>query len=219
MSGEGQKILEARGIPSRRITAGGIPVSPRFQPSGKKKECRRKEGLSEDRFTLLITGGSFGLGPTSEVLTALREFGKTIQVLVVCGRNEAQRHALQKESYPFQIKLYGFVSHMDELMEASDLIIAKPGGATTAESLAKGVPMLVLEPIPGQEAGNAKLLRARNTSFFLGKPSDIRIILKGILDYPEVLEEKRKSIAALAKPRAAIELAQFVIHQVNQKVK
>ena len=100
-------------------------------------------------------------------------------------------------------------------LEASDLIIAKPGGATTSESLAKAVPMVVLEPIPGQEAGNARLLKERNTSFFLGVPSDIRTILKGILDYPVVLEEKKRSIRQLAKPDAAVELAKFALKRIG----
>ena len=136
--------------------------------------------------------------------------------MVVCGKNTDLERSLRKREYPFPIKIYGFVSHMDQLMEASDLIVAKPGGATTTESLAKGIPMAVLEPIPGQEARNAKLLKERNASFFLGKPSDMRIILKGILDYPEVLEEKKRSIQALARPDAAMDAARFVLKRIQK---
>ncbi len=215
MSEEGKEILEGWGVPSQKITAGGIPILLRFQPGAGKGEARKKEELDENRFTILITSGSFGLGPTAGILRTLREFGNQIQVMTVSGRNESQRRALEREIYPFRVKHYGFVTHMDELMDASDLIIAKPGGATTSESLAKELPMVVLEPIPGQEAGNAKLLKERNTSFFLGQPSDIRVILKAILDYPEVLEEKRRSIQKLAKPQAAVELAKLVLERIE----
>jgi len=215
MSGEGKENLRERGIPEERITAAGIPIALRFRPQGKKKELRRKEGLAEGLFTILITSGSFGLGPAAEVLDCLGEFGNQIQVMVVCGRNQNQYRFLEGKRYPFPTRLYGFISHMDTLMEASDLIIAKPGGATTAESLAKGLPMVVLKPIPGQETGNARLLKERNASFFLGKPSDIRIIVKGILDYPIVLEEKRRSIERIAKPDAALELARFVLKEIG----
>lgn len=219
MSEEGKKCLEARGIPSNQITAGGIPVALNFRPQNKKPEARKKEGLDEKRFTLLITSGSFGLGPTSEVLEAIKEFAPSIQAIVVCGRNEDQLQALKKQAYPFPVKLYGFVTHMNELMEASDLIIAKPGGATTSESLAKGIPLVVLKPIPGQEAGNARLLRERNAAFFLGEAGDIRVILKGILDYSEVLEEKRRKIAQLGKPEASLDLGRFVLNQIKMKTK
>ena len=215
MSEEGEEILKRRGIPEEKMTAGGIPVALRFRPQGRKKELRRREGLEEERFTILITSGSFGLGPAGEVLDSLRDFGNKIQVMVVCGRNQTQYRLLEEKKYPFQTRLYGFVSHMDERMEASDLVVAKPGGATTAESLAKGVPLVVLEPIPGQEMGNARLLKERNASFFLGKPSDIQIIMKGILDYPVVLEEKKRSIQRLAKPDAALELARFVLKEMG----
>ena len=189
----------------------------RFRQAGTKKESRKKEGLDEDRFTLLITSGSFGLGPTEEVLRTLREFNGRIQVMAVCGRNQNLFETLEKESYPFKMKLYGFVSHMDELMEASDLIVAKPGGATTSESLAKGLPIAVLEPIPGQEAGNARLLRERNAAFFLKHPSDIRIILKAIFDYPAVIAEKKKSLDALARPEAARDVARFVLDKLKHR--
>lgn len=215
MSEEGKAGLKRWGIPEEEITAGGIPVALRFRLHGRKKELRRREGLHEECFTILVTSGSFGLGPAAEVLEVLREFGDTIQVMVVCGRNEGQYRLLEGKSYPFKIRLYGFVSHMDELMEASDLIVAKPGGATTAESLAKGVPMVVLEPIPGQEAGNARVLKERNASFFLGEPGDIQVIVKGILDYPAVLEEKKRTIQRLAKPDAAVQLAQFVLKKLG----
>lgn len=211
MSDEGKKDLEGLGVLPEKIMAGGIPVSPRFRPAGKKKEIRRREGLGEECFTILITSGSFGLGPAAELLEALREFGGQIQAMIVCGRNEAQLSELERNAYPFKIKLYGFVSNMDELMEASDLVVAKPGGSTTSEALAKGVPMVILEPIPGQEAGNARLLKERNAAFFLGKPGDIRIVLKGILDYPAVLQEKKQAIQGLAKPEAAIDLARFIL--------
>lgn len=212
MSDEGKAGLEKQGVSPEKITVGGIPVSPKFCLQGRKAEIRKREGLEEKRLTILITSGSFGLGPTEEILNALQEFGGRIQTMVVCGRNETLHQNLAKSHYPFQIKLYSFVTNMDELMEACDLVVAKPGGSTTSETLAKGVPMAVLAPIPGQEAGNARLLKERNASFFLGQPGDIRTIVKGILDYPEVLEEKRRSIGRLAKPHAVIDLARFILN-------
>ena len=215
MSEEGKLDLERRGVSSEQITAGGIPVSLKFRPAGKKKEIRNREGLDPNRFTIFITSGSFGLGPAKEVLGALEEFSKSIQVIVVSGKNEDQYNLLKSLRPSFPLKVYGFVSNMDELMEASDLMVAKPGGATTSESLAKGVPMIVLAPIPGQEAGNANLLKQRNAAFFLGQSSDIRTIVKGILDYPQVLEEKRRSIQKLARPDAALNLAHFLLSKIK----
>ncbi len=216
MSDEGKLDLERRGVPPEQITAGGIPVSLKFRPAGKKEEVRRREGLELNRFTIFITSGSFGLGPAKEVIGMLEEFSKSVQALVVCGKNEDQFKSLKNLCPSFPLKVYGFVSNMDELMEASDLLVAKPGGATTSESLAKGVPMIVLAPIPGQETGNANLLKQRNAAFFLGRSSDIRTLVKGILDYPQVLEEKKRSIQKLAKPDAALNLARFLLSKIKK---
>ena len=215
MSQETKEVLISRGVEAGRITAGGIPIALKFHPKGQKEEIRRREGLDQNRLTLLLTSGSFGLGPLSQVLDGVRDFSEKVQAIVVCGRNEEQKKTLQAKGFPFPVKVYGFVSNMDELMEASDLVVAKPGGSTATESLAKGVPMVVLDPIPGQETGNADLLKARNASFVLGEPSDIRTLLKGIFDYPSVLEEKKRNIARLAKPEASTELAQFIIQQLK----
>lgn len=215
MGEEGKRDLEKRGVPSEKITAGGIPVSPRFMAQGKKKEYRLKEGLDLDLFTLLITSGSFGLGPTAEVLDSLKEWGSEIQVIIVCGENQTQYQSLKAKNFPFKTKLYGYVSHMHELMEASDLIIAKPGGSTASEALAKGIPMAILAPIPGQEARNTGVLKERNAAFFLGKPSDIRVILKAIKDYPQVLDEKRRLLRQFGKPEASLALARFVLEKIK----
>lgn len=217
MSDEGKENLIGRGVAAEKITAEGIPVALRFRPCGQKKEIRQKEGLDPNRFTILMTSGSFGLGPCKEVLEAMNEFSDKIQVMVVSGRNEELRQTLESLKTHFLLKIYGFVSNMDELMEASDLMIAKPGGATTSESLAKGVPMIVLEPIPGQEAGNAKLLQERNAAFFLGIPSDVRTILKAIFDHPKLLEEKKQSIDRLRKPDAAVNLAKFILAEIKKR--
>ena len=217
MSDEGKGNLEKRGITPDCITAGGIPISLCFRPKGNKREVRRKLELDPNRFTILITSGSFGLGPTAEALDCLGDFKEKVQAIVICGKNETQYSLLKAKTYPFPVKLYGFVSNMDELMEASDLLIAKPGGATTSESLAKGIPMVVLQPIPGQEMGNSNLLKQRNVSFFLGQTSDLRTILKAIFDHPKILDEKRREIERLARPNAAIDLAKFVLSKIDAR--
>ena len=96
-------------------------------------------------------------------------------------------------------------------MEASELLIAKSGGVTSTESLIKGIPMVVMSPIPGQETRNAALLRARNASFFMERPSNIEVIVRAILENPGLLKEKKIAMAGLAKPHAAEDLVSFIL--------
>lgn len=211
MSEEGGRALEQCGVPKQKIIIGGIPVDARFRPSGRKKEILKKWGFSPDRFTVLITSGGFGFGHQAAILNALNDFADRIQCFVVCGRNAAAQKSLSGMKFDVPVKIFGFVDFMADLMEASDLLIAKPGGATTAESLAKGVPMVVLEPIPGQETQNARLLRDRNASFFIERPEQIGLILKALLENPELMKEKRRAIDSLAKPYAADELVTHIL--------
>jgi len=216
MSDETKDNLKKRGVPEDRIIAGGIPADPVFKPSGRKHEILKKWGFSTERFTLLLTSGSFGLAPHGEVLKSLAEFSDRIQCFVVCGRNQALQKQLEAESFGFPVKVFGFIDFMPELMEAGDLLIAKSGGATTVESLAKEIPMVVFQPIPGQELRNASLLKNYSASFFMEKPEQIRLILQTIFKNPKIIEDKRKAMRLLAKPNAVDDLVSFVLKSVRK---
>lgn len=213
MGEEGEEVLRRRGVPPDRILAGGIPVPSEFQPSNRKADIRQALDLSADRLTILQTSGSFGLGPQAEVLRALDQDGlrDRIQSIVVCGCNLKLKEFLEKEKFGFPVKIFGFVDFMADLMEASDLIIAKPGGATATEALVKGVPMVVFRPIPGQETENARILKDRNAAFFMQEPHQIQIIVRTLLQEPELLEAKRRAIHLLAKPNATRDLVDFIL--------
>lgn len=217
MSDDGRRDLVRRGVPESRIIAGGIPIGDAFKPSGRKKEIRRHWNFDENRFTLLFTSGSFGFGHPEAILHELTAFKERIQCFVVCGHNHDLQRRLSQSPWPFPIQVFGFIDFMPDLMEASDLLLAKPGGSTTTESLVKGLPMVILDPIPGQETRNAQLLISRNMSFTMRKPAQIKIILKAIFDNPQVLTDKVHEIKAFARPNAADDFATFVLEKVSGK--
>ena len=211
MGEEGALGLRQKGVAREKIITGGIPIDGRFKPLGRKIEGLRQYGFSEKRFTILLTSGSFGLGPHGAILTSLGSFADRIQCFVVCGNNHPLKTELEKMSLPFPVRIFGFVDFMADLMEASDLLIAKPGGSTTTESLAKGIPMVVMNPIPGQETHNAQILKDRHASFFMESPEQIQLIVKNIFEHPDMMKEKQRAIEGLAKPNAADDLVSFVL--------
>lgn len=211
MGHEGKAFLEARGVPSDKIIAGGIPADLRFKPSGMKRDILAKWRLESERFTILLTSGSFGLGPQEIILRELENFKDRVQCFIVTGNNQRLKASLEQMRFGYPLRILGFVDFMPELMEASDLIVAKTGGSTTTEALVKGVPMAALSPIPGQESRNAHILKEHNAAFFLEEPEQIKLILQAIFDHPELLEAKRKAIEAIAKPHAADDLVSFVL--------
>ncbi len=215
MSDESKAALVKRGIPESKVIAGGIPADSIFKPTGRKRELLKQYGFAENKLTILLTSGSFGLAPQDEILKSLNEFKDRIQCFVVCGNNQALHKKLDAQKFDFPVRIFGFVNFMADLMEASDLLIAKSGGATTVESLVKEIPMVVFQPIPGQEMRNAKMLKDYNASFFMQEPEQAKLIVKAILDQPAILEQKRMGMKLLAKPSATEDLVQYVFKQIK----
>ena len=142
-------------------TLSGIPIDPVFAVSQDQRAMRRKHGLEEDQFTILVSAGGFGVGPVGHLMEALARLEHSARVVAVCGRNAALKAELSEAVKGFPKRsavaftLVGFTTEMDELMTAADLFVGKPGGLTTSEALAKGLPMVVINPIPGQEERNS----------------------------------------------------------------
>lgn len=216
MGEEGKRDLMRRGIHETQILTGGIPAAEVFKPTGKKAEILASYGFSPDRLTLLFTSGSFGLGHQEAILRELTPFKDKIQCFVVCGNNTQLERRLTAETWPFPVKVFGFIDFMAELMEASDLLLAKSGGSTTTESLTKGLPMIILDPIPGQETRNAQLLLSKNASFSLAHPHQIKTLMTAILDQPKILLNKHQEIRKLARPNAADDFVTFVLELVGK---
>jgi processive 1,2-diacylglycerol beta-glucosyltransferase len=132
--------------------------------------------------------------------------------MVVCGNNAELRKDLEikQRSEPRLKRVFGFVDFMDELMAVSDLLITKPGGITVSESIAMGVPMIFIEPIPGQEEANADYLveqgagvKARSLPVLLYK-------LGLLLRNPEKLADMSRRARAISRPYAAKTIAEEV---------
>ncbi|MBI4397749.1 MAG: hypothetical protein HY586_01315 [Candidatus Omnitrophica bacterium] len=208
-----EDMIRRWGIEGKKIRVTGIPVLHKFLVSHKDKKQISLEslGLSQHRLTLLFTSGSFGYGPALRYLRSLIALKHHIQAVIVCGENKEKKARLEKEEFPFPVAVLGFVDNMDELMDSSDILVAKPGGITTSESLIKEVPMMIYSVIPGQEEGNLRLLEAYNACWRLLSPNDLYEIVKEILETPEELADKKKNVASLAKPHASRDIVDEII--------
>ena len=147
-------------MPKRDITATGIPIHPVFsQPKG-RVECLERLGLKGDRPVVLQLSGGFGVGPIEKLFRALLDVDEPLEIMVVTGRNQKVKTQLEKVKLPSRhnVKIFGFTDKIDELMAAADLVLSKPGGLTTSETLARGAAMVIVNPIPGQETRNSDFL-------------------------------------------------------------
>lgn len=158
-SSQVQEQMIQFGIPTERIKVSGIPTNPKFWNKRDKRAARAKLGLV-DQPTLLCMGGGLGLGLSEALLNTIKSYQNRLQILFVTGKNEALYRMLRDKDefrHP-NFHLYPFIDYVDELMDASDLLLSKPGGITCSEAISKSIPMILLEPIPGQEEDNMRYM-------------------------------------------------------------
>jgi processive 1,2-diacylglycerol beta-glucosyltransferase len=203
--------LKAIGVPEALVTTSGIPVDPIFAKPKDKRAMRRKHSL-DDRFTILASAGGFGVGPVAHLVQTLSRLSHPARVVVVCGRNEALRSELADKAKKLakhslvSFTLLGFTTDMDELMTAADLYVGKPGGLTTSEALAKGLPMVVINPIPGQEERNSDHLLEEGVAIRCNNLPALAYKIDRLIKTPGKLSQMSENARAMAKPQAAFAL-------------
>ena len=202
---------EHRGISPERLLPFGIPVAERFSRKCNQREARRQLGLDEDQTTILVMGGSMGHGDILRNVARIDAMGRDYQLVCICGNNKRlyRRLSMLKTIKPIHLK--GFTNQVDFYMDAADCIVTKPGGLTTSEALAKGVPMVLASPIPGQEDRNASFLLNSGAAVLVNKHFSVAEAIHYILETPGRLALMRESIALIANPHAAERISQFVL--------
>lgn len=207
--------LVARGAAAENVVATGIPISGRFSSRLNAAALRKRLGLRDDLHTLLILSGGFGMGPVAEILNELNKLARTVQILVVCGRNEELRRELALLERRQPTHLFGFVQNMQELMAVADLVITKPGGLTTSEALAIGKPLFILNPIPGQEAANSDFLLQNGAALKANRVEDLPFRIEKLLGSAR-LAEMAAAAKRLGRPRAATDICREVLSRSGQ---
>ncbi len=205
--------LSKKGVEPARINNFGIPFSPRFNKNISRDEAIKSLGLNPGMPTLLIMGGGHGLGPIKTIVRALDEIKLDFQEIIVCGSNKKLYRYLKKRMVKRlkDILLFGYSNNIDTLMGISDLIITKPGGITTAEALVKKLPMVIVNPIPGQEANNTEYLTGCNAALKVDRADDVGTVIEGLLRNPDKLNRMRESAYRIAKPHASLDTARLLL--------
>ncbi|MEI6562985.1 MAG: glycosyltransferase [bacterium] len=215
---EARRQLIRMGQPPGRAWVTGIPISPEFVPPADVVNLRIRMGLAPDLPVILILCGGFGVGAIVDVLGAFAKEPLQAQLVVVTGNNEAlrDRAARKARELTMPVMLHGFVSNIHELIGVADVVISKPGGLTSAEVLVMGCPLVIMDPIPGQEQRNGEYLLENGAAVRLVDPWDAPFKVWPILEN----HERRRSISAaalrLAKPDAARVIVREVARQVGR---
>lgn len=213
-----QQLIQ-KGISANKIYATGIPLSNRFLKTYNKDDILKEFGLVKDKkIVLFFAGGEFGLGKstTTEVLKIFAEDFNDLQIIAIAGRNESMKKKFEdivnSSSRQDSIKVLDYTNKVPELMSISDLVVTKPGGLTTTESLASNLPIVIINPIPGQEEENASFLENNGVGIWIKKQDDIKERLESILRNPKKLDEMKHHIRELSKPNSTENICKTILN-------
>lgn len=198
-----------KGLQEGQLVPSGIPIRTAFSRMREKGEARKALGL-EDKPTLLVMGGSMGYGSLADHLKALDEPEDDMQLICVCGNNKKAKEEIDALTFRHRVLNFGFTDQIDLLMDAADCIVTKPGGLTTSEALAKRLPIIIANPIPGQEDRNAEFLLNNGAAAMTTKTTRLTDVVYQLFHDPRRLRLMQENIDLIRKPNATADLVALV---------
>ena len=216
---ETRQTLINQGVPPERVCANGIPISDKFHKPVDKEAVIQSLGLRPNLPKILLMGGSLGLGPMKSAIRKLDKLPQPFDLIAVAGKNKDLRERLERKGRKLRrpITILGFVENVQELMEISEVVVTKPGGITTAECLAKQLPMIIINPIPGQEAKNSEFLLSQGVAVQAEDANDVMLYVDEFLRNPEKLRQMRAAAAKFSRPYAADNAAKALLDLLVRK--
>lgn len=191
-----RNMLVNGGIPNKRIYSYGIPIRREFWTSSKYKNYNEK-------FTILLMGGSMGHNYIIKSLSSLRDNPNPLKIIVVCGNNYHLKKRIQSKFSILpadkELVIYGYTSEIPGLMDQADVIITKPGGVTVSEAIVKNIPIIIPYSIPGQEAENTRILVDNNLAVKADDMKRLNELINSFIKKPYILNELSQNMASISE--------------------
>ncbi len=199
-----------KGYTIGQIAPTGIPIRPQFATVQSKEEARRALDIDEKKPTILLMGGSMGYGSLAATMKELDALNTDLQILCVCGNNKEAKAEIDAIKFRKTVRNFGYTEQISLLMDAADCIVTKPGGLTTSEALAKRLPMIIANPIPGQEDRNTEFLLNSGVAVKISKTALLSDVIYQLFGDPTRIESMRRNIDLIRKPHASEDLVDLV---------
>lgn len=196
----------------RKVLSTGIPIDPVFNNKLNKEYARELLGIDNKRPAVLVAGGGWGLGNLGQIARKIADIPEKPQVVIVTGTNSGLEKMLNSSlGKKSNITVKGLVNNMHEYMQAADVMVTKPGGLTTSEGLAAGLPMVLFDVIYGQEVWNARFLTEQDAAVKCPSPDDIQHTVRNLITNPETGILLSGNALASGKPDSGITAAKNIL--------
>jgi 1,2-diacylglycerol 3-beta-galactosyltransferase len=208
---EVRQLALKNGMAAKKIHITGIPVSPAFAANKKPKEELRKELGWEPNLTTFLAVGSRRGDRLIETLNVFNHFGKPLQVIALAGKDEKLHEQLESFDWHIPAHTYGLATNMADMMLASDVTICKAGGLIVTESLACGMPMLLIDVIPGQEEGNRDYVLKNGAGVLAETPMQtLETLSHWMAEDGLALKEASQNAKRVGRPNSARDTAELI---------
>ncbi|MBE9145146.1 MGDG synthase family glycosyltransferase [Planktothrix mougeotii] len=206
-----------RGVDPGILHVTGIPIKLEILEPKSQVEMRERHDLPTNKPVVTIFGGGLHYKRVRLMVSQLMDNLKTGTLIVAAGRNEQLLDSLAElDSTPdIEFRKLGLIDYVDDLAVASDLVITKAGGLIVSEVLARGTPMIIVDPFPGQEEWNADLIVAAGAGVQLRLPEMVAPCVKFLLNHSERLSQMQTAALELGEPRAALNIAEHILSQTK----
>ncbi|MGP7816476.1 MGDG synthase family glycosyltransferase [Niallia sp. 01092] len=210
------------GVEEFKIKHTGIPIRQRFIEKQSREFLFKKYRMNANKFTILVMGGGDGfIGKGLSTFQALESISSNLQLIIVCGRNKKLKEQLEHElkNSKHDILLMGFSENIHELMAISDVMITKPGGVTTAEALAMELPLLIYNPLPGQEEDNASFLIQSGLALLAKTKNDLIFNIQSVVHDSKPLMLMKQRTKQHQKKTSSLDALDVIVRMSNREQK
>ena len=205
-----------KGFTANQVLAFGPPVDPIFTKPLAEDTIRKEYNIPATDKIILIMGGGLGLGPIAEVASLLAKVDKKWTVISLCGHNQKLYQKLKAFEGKNLIPV-PFTSRVPHFLKAANIVLTKPGGLSTAEALALGKPIFILNPLPGQEERNAKFLVESGAALYIKDVGELVLKIKEAF-LPENYQRLSQNALRLGHKDAAFNIARHFLQYFGETI-
>jgi 1,2-diacylglycerol 3-beta-galactosyltransferase len=203
-------------MPPEKVCVVGLPVADQYcQPLGRKSILRKKLGWPVDKPVVLLVGGGEGMGPLAKTALAIDASGLNVGLVVVCGRNQRLKAALEEHKWENPTFIYGFTHEMPDFMRAASFIVTKAGPGTVAEALNAQLPIILYSKLPGQEDGNVTFVQEEGAGVWAPTPPEVVRTLTRWISHPEEYKRVVENCRRSGRPEAARTIAHMIAEKLG----
>ncbi|MGN7471802.1 MGDG synthase family glycosyltransferase [Brevibacillus sp. SAFN-007a] len=193
----------------------GIPIMRKFRMPLDANEIKQRLGLAPEQKCIILSGGGLGLGSMETVLDGLEAIHLPLKTFVLTGTNEKLYKKVMNKTYRHEVVPLKFINNFHEYLEVADLIVTKSGGLTSAEVMSKRVPMIIYNPLPGQEERNSHFLLNNGCAVHANLSEQLIYFIDELLHSPSKVDYMRRMGQKIAKPDAAQRIAEFILDDMS----